>query len=283
MIEKKLVEQFIFGKKLFKLFPENQNQEQKTFIYSSEIFAQEANIIKEFENIYKQVKISDDNKQKMEDYINAKKKIKEENILNLFYISPSNIKIQNLNDLKQYFELKQYKFTQLNDAILNLKDNLSIYSILYFYELVESKVFIKLTKNIEEKIKKNKINMDEKTVTNIENILKNNQKIINNDTAISAMIKYVLRNIKDKNEDNYLFDFCNLKQKDLWDIFEEKEFNKEFENLVKLDNNEKNVVIYLYSKIYGIDLMNENGEEEEDGDGDGDSNSEEENENKKLF
>ena len=97
------------------------------------------------------------------------------------------------------------------------------------------------------------------------------------------MIKYVLRNIKDKNEDNYLFDFCNLKQKDLWDIFEEKEFNKEFENLVKLDNNEKNVVIYLYSKIYGIDLMNENGEEEEDGDGDGDSNSEEENENKKLF
>ena len=153
--------------------------------------------------------------------------------------------------------------------------------LLYFYELVESKVFIKLTKNIEEKIKKSKINMDEKTVTNIENILKNNQKIINNDTAISAMIKYVLRNIKDKNEDNYLFDFCNLKQKDLWDIFEEKEFNKEFENLVKLDNNEKNVVIYLYSKIYGIDLMNENGEE--DGDGDGDSNSEEENENKKLF
>ena len=146
-IEKKLVEQFIFGKKLFKLFPENQNQKQKTFIYSSEIFEQEANIIKEFENIYKQVKISDDNKQKMENYINARKKIKEENILNLFYelyflfkyvtqISPSNIKIQNLNDLKQYFELKQYKFIQLNDAIETLKDNLSINSILYFYELV---------------------------------------------------------------------------------------------------------------------------------------------------
>ena len=118
--------------------------------------------------------------------------------------------------------------------------------------------------------------MDENTITNIENILNDNKKIINRDTAISAMIKYVLRNVKGKNEDNYLFDFKNLKQKDLWDNFETKEFDEEFENLVKIDNNEKNVVKYLYSKIYGIDLMNENGEEESS------SSSEEENENKLL-
>ena len=220
----------------------------------------------------------------MEDYIKTKTKIKEDNVLNLFYelyflfkyitlISPSNITIQNLQDLKQYFDSKQYKLIQLNDAIVTLKENLSINSILYFYELVESKVFIKFTKNIEEKIKKSKINMDENTITNIENILNDNKKIINRDTAISAMIKYVLRNVKGKNEDNYLFDFENLKQKDLWDNFETKEFDEEFENLVKLDNNEKNVVKYLYSKIYGIDLMNENGEEESL------SGSEEENEN----
>ena len=220
----------------------------------------------------------------MEDYIKTKTKIEEDNVLNLFYelyflfkyitlISPSNITIQNLQDLKQYFDSKQYKLIQLNDAIVTLKENLSINSILYFYELVESKVFKKFTKNIEKKIKKSKINMDENTITNIENILNDNKKIINRDTAISAMIKYVLRNVKGKNEDNYLFDFENLKQKDLWDNFETKEFNKEFENLVKLDNNEKNVVKYLYSKIYGIDLMNENGEEESL------SGSEEENEN----
>ena len=189
-------------------------------------------------------------------------------------ISPSNITIQNLQDLKQYFDSKQYKLIQLNDAIVTLKDNLSINSILYFYELVESKVFKKFTKNIEKKIKKSKINIYENTITNIENILNDNKKIINRDTAISAMIKYVLRNVKGKNEDNYLFDFENLKQKDLWDNFETKEFNKEFENLVKLDNNEKNVVKYLYSKIYGINLMNENGEEESS------SSSEEEKENK---
>ncbi len=281
MIEKKLEEQFIFGKKLLKLFSGNQNQEQKTFILSSEIFEQEANIIKDFNEKYKQVKISEENKNIMEDYIKTKTKIKEDNVLNLFYelyflfkymtlISPSNITIQNLQDLKQYFELKQYKFIQLNDAIVTLKENLSINSILYFYELVESKVFKKFTKNIEEKIKKSKINMDENTITKIENILNDNKKIINRDTAISAMIKYVLRNVKGKNEDNYLFDFENLKQKDLWDNFETKEFNKEFENLVKIDNNEKNVVKYLYSKIYGI------GEEESS------SSSEEENENNLL-
>ena len=58
-------------------------------------------------------------------------------------ISPSNITIQNLQDLKQYFDSKQYKLIQLNDAIVTLKENLSINSILYFYELVESKVFKK--------------------------------------------------------------------------------------------------------------------------------------------
>ena len=221
----------------------------------------------------------------MEDYIKSKTKIKEDNVLNLFYelyflfkyitlISTSNITIQNLQDLKQYFDSKQYKLIQLNDAIVTLKENLSINSILYFYELVESKVFKKFTKNIEKKIKKSKINMDENTITNIENILNDNKKIINRDTAISAMIKYVLRNVKGKNEDNYLFDFENLKQKDLWDNIETKEFNKEFENLVKIDNNEKNVVKYLYSKIYSIDLINENGEEESS------SSSEEEKENK---
>ena len=112
--------------------------------------------------------------------------------------------------------------------------------------------------------------MDENTITNIENILNDNKKIINRDTAISAMIKYVLRNVKGKNADNDLFDFKNLKQKDLWDNFETKEFDEEFENLVKIDNNEKNVVKYLYSKIYGI------GEEESS------SSSEEENENNLL-
>ena len=56
MIEKKLEEQFIFGKKLLKLFSGNQNQEQNTFILSSEIFEQEANIIESFNEKYKQVK-----------------------------------------------------------------------------------------------------------------------------------------------------------------------------------------------------------------------------------
>jgi hypothetical protein len=81
---------------------------------------------------------------------------------------------------------------------------------------------------------------------------------------------YILRNIKDKDIDNYLFDLNDLKNKDLWDmdIYESKEFNKEFNELVKLDKYEKdekdvkNVVNYLYSKIYDIEIL----EEEEDSD-----------------
>ena len=73
------------------------------------------------------------------------------------------------------------------------------------------------------------------------------------------MKKYILRNIKGKNEDKYLFKLNDLKDKNLWDItiFATKEFNEDFNKLIKLDMTQKNVVIYLYSKIYSIDIRKE--------------------------
>ena len=80
------------------------------------------------------------------------------------------------------------------------------------------------------------------------------------------MKKYVLRNIKDNDINNYLFSLNNLKQRDLWDItiFGTKDFNDDFNKLVKLDENENNVVKYLYSKIYNIEIGPEDEEEEEE-------------------
>ena len=109
-----------------------------------------------------------------------------------------------------------------------------------------------------DKINKGNINLDENTLNEIENTFDNN-KIIKVDIIISAMKKYILRNIKDKDEDNYLFDLNNLIQKDLWDIsINTNEFNDDLKNMVKLDKKEKNIIKYLYMIIYNINVGNDN-------------------------
>ena len=278
VIEKKLEEEFIFGRKKF-------SKNREDFIFSSDIFEQEANIIKDFEKKYPQKKILDEDNKKMQEYI---KDMNDETLLNLFYElffafkyltrSAPNIKLRNEKDLIKYFELKKYEITHLRNAINNLKNAknslqncLTLNSILHFYKIVLDKAFNDLTKDILQKIKKNKIDLSEEIIDNIDECL-NKNKIIKIDNIKSAMKMYILRNIKDKNQDNYLFNLNDLKNKDLWDmtIYGSKEFNGEFDNLIKLDKDEKgekdmkNVVNYLYSKIYNIEIGDEPEEEEEE-------------------
>ena len=194
----------------------------------------------------------------------------EEFALNLFYELYSilryitqnapNIKFKNVKDLIKYFELKQYEFIALNDAFKSLNSILSMNNILYFYEMMENEAFINLTKNIQIKIRYNGIFMEENIINNIEKSL-NENKIIKIDIIISAMKKYILRNIKGKDEENYLFNLNNLNQKELWNptIFDKMKFNEEFKKLIE---NENNVVNYLYSKIYNLDIRDVNDENE---------------------
>ena len=276
VIEDKLEEQFIFGKKKF-------SEKQREFIFSSDIFKQEANIIKEFELNYIQQKISEENEQKMKEYIENLKGLNEENVSNLFYeiflvfkyITQNKpiIKFRNEKDLIKYFELKNFEFTQLNVAINTkniLKDSLSLKSILHFYELVENEAFNNLTKGIKQKIENDKIKLDEDIIKNIDDCFEKN-KIIKTDVIISAMKKYILRNIN-INKDNYSFNLSDLKLKDLWDmtIFGTNEFNEEFKKLIDLDKEEKNVVIYLYSKIYNIEIKEEEDDNKDDQNNDND-------------
>ena len=83
---------------------------------------------------------------------------------------------------------------------------------------------------------------------------------------LSIIYLHILRNIKDNDIIDYLFNFNDLRQKDLWDItvFGEKDFKKEFNKLVELDKNENNVVKYLYSKIYNIEIGAAEEEQEEE-------------------
>ena len=273
IIEKKLEELFIFGRKKF-------SEEHIEFIFSSDIFKQEFNIIKDFEKKYSQNKINDDEKKKMKEYINNIK-FKDYNILNFFYElffvfkyiiqNSSDIKMKNENDLIKYLELKKYDLTNLKNAKRHLKDYLSLNTILYFYVLVKNESFEYFTKDIQRKIKEKGIKISEEIIENIDQCLIEN-KIIKIENIISAMKIYILRNIKDKDIDSYLFDLNDLKNKDLWDmdIYESKEFNEEFNELVKLDKDEEDekdvknvVVIYLYSKIYDIEILEDSEEEEE--------------------
>ena len=124
-----------------------------------------------------------------------------------------------------------------------------------------------MTKHIKQKIIDKGINVEEEIFNKIEQCLEEN-KIIKKDIIILAMKKYILRNIKDKEQDNYLFNLNDLKDKNLWDItiYGTKEFNQEFNKLVEIDEDEegkKNVVNYLYSKIYNIENIEDPEEEEE--------------------
>ena len=265
IIEKKLEEQFIFGKKIF-------SEEQREFIFSDEIFKQENNIIKEFKIKYPLNKITNDNKNKLMEYLNN---INEERATNIFYElffafkyiieKVPDLKFKNLKDLIKYLELKNCELKELNNAKKKLKENLSIDTILHFYEMVLNKAFNYLTKDIEKKLKNKKIYIEENITNNIDSYFDENN-IIKMDTITSAMKKFILRNIMNDDSNNYLFNLEDLrKEEDLWDItiFRSKEFKDNFDKLVELNKNENYVVNYLYVKIYEIEIEEEEEEDDE--------------------
>ena len=178
------------------------------------------------------------------------------------------LKFKNLKDLIKYLELRNYKLKELNNAInaINqLKENLSIDTILHFYEMVLNKAFNYLTKDIEKKLKNKKIYIEENITNNIDSYFDENN-IIKMDTITSAMKKFILRNIMNDDSNNYLFNLEDLrKEEDLWDItiFRSKEFKDNFDKLVELNKNENYVVNYLYVKIYEIEIEEEEEEDDE--------------------
>ena len=264
IIENKLEEQFILGKKYF-------SQKQKLFIFSEEIFEQESNILKEFEKNFAQNKKNKEDLEKMEEYINKINKENNPNLLNLFYelyfifkyltYNTNDIKInkdeKSINDLVKYLELKSYKLPEIKEAKNSLNYCLSLNNILHFYQIVLEKAFNYLTTEIKEKLMKIDIDIKEENIINIKENLASNV-IITSDVLISAMKKYILKYVK--NKDRYIFGIKNLiDNKDIWNIHLNEKFYVEFNKLFSIDNDEKNSVIkYCYMMIYNIKINPDN-------------------------
>ena len=262
-IENKLEEEFIFGKKFF-------SQNQKMLIFSEEVFEQEDIILKEIEiKIKKQKKPNEEENKRIEELLH---KMDEDNILNIFYELFLVLKYMaqkefdfdikeeenGLDDLIKYFEIKSYKLPQLSRVNNSLNNILQINNLLYFYQSVFNQAFQYLTSNIKQKVIKDDFNIDEQTKNLIDTCL-NSNKVIKLDALISAIKKYILRYIK--NKDEYLFNFNELMhKKDIWDlnVYNSNEFKEEFitlEAIVAKENNSKYIITkYLYNIIYGIEV-----------------------------
>ena len=277
IIENKLEELFIFGKKLFL-------ENQKVFIFAEEIFKPVDNIIKAFEKKYSP-EINKDNIKKIEEYL--KDKLDNEN-LNLFYeiyfvlkysIQENfNIKIReedkdnSFNNIIKYLELKSYSLPELKKAKDSLKENLLLNHLLFFYETLEIKVFASFTTVFRKRINDDDVLIKDKNISdNIKTILDTNN-VIKLEIIEKAMKKYLLRNIQYENE--YLFNLDNLiKKNNVWDIniIRTKDFKTESQKLNNLDKN-NNVVRYIYCYIFNIEENDEpdhhydplNPEEDED-------------------
>ena len=272
VIENKLEEEFILGKKFFE-------EKQKLFIYSDDILSEEKNIIKKIKQKFGQKKLSEENNKKIEEYLNG---LNETKILNIFYelltllnnLSQKefDLKIKteenNLDDIIKYLEIKSYNFPQLKQDKdkEQLNNILTLDTLLDFYDKVLNKAFIYLTAELKQKIIKEEFNIEEKILNEIENILSGN-KIITKDILISAVKKHILRNIK--NKEKFLFDFYDLmNQENIWDenVYKNEDFLNDFSGLLKIDSDEKNSVVkYCYNLIYEIKNENDDGEPEEHG------------------
>ena len=275
IIENKLEDLFIFGKKLFLENP-------KVFIFAEEIFKPVENIIKTFENKYSP-KINNDSKGKIDDYL---KNISDKDSLNLFYeiyfilkyICQENFDLKireednnSLNHIIKYLELKSYSLPELKKVKDSLKEYLLLNNLLFFYETLEIKVFDSFTTIFRKKINDDVVVIkDENIINDIEKTLENNN-IIKLERIVKAMKKFILRNIL--YEDEYLFKLNHLiNGKNVWDIdiaiFGTNEFKAESKKLNDLDK-DNNVIKYIYCDIFNIKYKEiENNEEPDDPDED---------------
>ena len=259
LIESKLEEQFIFGKKYF-------SEKQKMFISSKDLFKDEFNILKEFEKKFPQKKnnIGYD-KTKFEEII---EKMYQINKLNAFYELyflfkyvaqkdfdlDKKINIKDIIDIIKYLEMKAYKLPQLKEMIKLSNNNLDLKNIILLYEIIKNQVFDKINSvNKLEVI--DKIDLTGEEQNNIMKCLKTN-KIITLDVLISAMKKYILRYFKDK--DKRIFNLNDLsKKKDIWDknIFGTEKFIEEFNKLCAIDSKGRNIIFsFCYTKIFEINI-----------------------------
>jgi len=261
-IENKLEEIFISSKKYFK-------EQQKMFLFYEDIFENDAKILNEIKNKFKQKEINEQGKEKMEEFLKEIAERDKRNMLTLFYelfsllnkltqMELNDLRIKNdendFGNLIKYMKLNTYNFALLNEVKDSLKNILSFNSLIYFYEKVIIKAFNDLTSELKQKIVNeldNEFNINEDIRDEIDTCL-NYNKVIKKEIFLEAMKKYILKFIMKR--DNYLFKFSDLKEKDFWNkkIYDREDFREDFAKLSKIG--EQNVIKYGYLLIYEIEV-----------------------------
>ena len=259
LIENKLEEEYILGKKTFE-------ENQRLFIFSNEVFSEERNnILIELNKKYPQEEIKEEYMKKIKEFLskNSKDLLKIYYDLQYLVIHLMEKKEKNdfdnirISDIIKIILKENYKMSdEFNKFFKSYDDMITINNILFFYETIELELFDKLTEKI--KLKSSK-EIKKEIENKIEKYFEKDNLLLNKELLSNSIKKYILRyclgNYDIQNEAlNNLTSFNDIFNKD--DIFREKilkdeRFQEEFYQLNRLnDNKENNIIKYFYNLIY---------------------------------
>ena len=275
MIENKLEEEFIYGKKKL-------SEIQKIFIFSDDLFNDNLNnILKEVNKKYKQTIIDSDISLNIDTNLANDDKIGENNLIdfyhNLQYVIMHLITFEkdnkyidtetHVNDIVKIISKENFK---LNDNFIlfmkQFSDSLFIKHLYSFYEKIELDVFKYLTKDINVKMAENELKISDEKKGEIEKLL-NDNKELGESILINGIEKYILRYcLGDKNKikdiikiNNIISDIFSIE--DIWGdtIFNNKDFKDESNKIISINQNDNNCVLkYCYNIIFKYDKNNVN-------------------------
>ena len=264
-IETMLQKEYLYGKKPFK-------QNQKTFIFSNEVFSEERNnLINDLKNKYKQEDITEQSLiNEIEKFVNNENNNKENSVqiytsiqyiliyLGLYDINNYDGENISLQYIAKIIKKNNYNISDLLYEFLNKnKETIHINNLLFLYEKIELKCFEHLTEELCNEMKG--IYVDEKNEKIIMEYFKNDKLLLNEEILLNSFKKYILRycigNNQNKNEikNNIQLEKI-LNKEDIWEekIFKDEKFKEESKELEKI-NNEKNILIkYCLNKCLKI-------------------------------
>ena len=143
----------------------------------------------------------------------------------------------------------------------DLSQSLFISHLFQLYEFIELKAFDYLTKEIKQQLNKKDLILERKIQEKVLNHFKKGNQLINKETLLNSVRKYIIRyclgDYEDKNKilDKMYYNFEDIfKRVDIWEekIFNDKRFNDESKELINI-NKEGNIVLkYCLSVVFGF-------------------------------
>ena len=265
LIESMLQKEYLYGKRPFQ-------ENQRTFIFSNEVFSEERNnLIQNLKNKYIQKDITEQSlKNEVDNFIKDENKTKEVFIqiyINIQYLlihlmlyDKNNYDSENIS-LQYIIKTVQKNNYKVNDLLYEFldqyKNSIHINNLLFLYEKIELKCFEYLTEEIRKEMKINSINENNEKI--ILDYFKNDKLLLNEETLLNSFKKYILRycigDNKNKGEIRNKIELRNiLNREDLWEekLYKDDKFKEEIKELEKI-NNEKNILMeYCLKKLFNI-------------------------------